>query len=141
MPHPRQSGSTVPCWLLALALSLVALRAQAEEPTALNRHTPAGQEVRVGNYGHWSANCNSGAVPKATVLRQPEHGRVDMREGLFKATHILIGNSQCEGTTLNGRLIYYIPDPGFKGTDRLLYEVRLTPQAFPLRFEVTIKVD
>jgi len=63
-----------------------------------------------------------GAAPFA-VAAEPGRGRVEMRPGDVVIGANWVGVTNCAGTTLPGVNVFYVPAPGFAGTDRFKLDV------------------
>jgi hypothetical protein len=56
-------------------------------------------------------------------VRQPANGKVWIQDGKDKIQENLFGATRsCVGRTVAAKEIMYVSDPGFQGTDKVLYE-------------------
>jgi hypothetical protein len=119
-----RSGS--PCWLLLGALLLLPCAARANDAGQTFRRTAAdGQPVLLHQYANWDQSCHSNGDPIITVLTQPVGGTLDQRHEMkADAGTARVGSTRCVGTPIPSVGLYYIPKPGFKGTDTFQFEVR-----------------
>ena len=85
-----------------------------------SRTTPAGQEVVVGTHTRWNKRCQFDKMPVVTVLDPPHGGTVATRAGT-KIAEGSVGSVTCNGREFPALLVFYQPNPGFHGQDRLRY--------------------
>ncbi|QRY33289.1 MULTISPECIES: Ig-like domain-containing protein [unclassified Variovorax] len=113
--------------LAALALCTVA-HAQKGTPRehTWQRSTTAGQEVRIFTYVQQRSDCSQGPDPVVTIRTKPAHGTVSVRPGSVTVGPPRFGAVDCSGRTLSGQGIWFVPEPGFSGTDQFDYEVQFT---------------
>jgi hypothetical protein len=127
--------------LLAIfgAVSLISV-ARADEPIRIERHTTVGQEVMLRTHQQFTSNCQSQLPPRVEVIHAPEHGRIDIREADFVNNGTVVGSAHCAGMKLHGIQIYYIPEPGFQGSDSVVWDRRASGVA-SVRFNAQITVQ
>ena len=105
------------------ALALVATVASAEPPLFLKRQVAAGQEVLVRGFAEFGADCVLKRVQTVAVALPPSGGRIDVRPGNVVIGSNWVGGGHCEGTTLPGVKVFYVPAAGFTGTDRFSLDI------------------
>jgi hypothetical protein len=88
-----------------------------------NRSVRAGQELRVFTYARWHRNCSPLEMPRIVVRTQPAHGTVSLRAGPTTVSFIRAGEPDCTGHTYQGMGVWYLPAPGFTGTDKFDWDV------------------
>lgn len=77
------------------------------------RTVPAGKQSPIGSIGTYNTfTCAPSAVPQARVSRQPEHGKVKIVE----VRHTM-NAGRCGTVAANVLVIYYTPEPGYRGPD------------------------
>lgn len=69
-------------------------------------------ETVVATHGNWDGNCETRTLPTVEVVSPPQHGTVAVR-----ATPVM---AEC-GKTIQATGVFYTPNPGFTGADRLSY--------------------
>ncbi len=110
--------------LAALLGAGCAVAALAEEPPiVVKKRTRAGQEVLVRGFAEFDASCNLKHVQTIAVSSAPAGGKVETRPGNVVIGPNWVGGGHCEGTTLRGVEVFYVPAPGFTGTDRFSLDV------------------
>ena len=97
--------------------------AAAEPPVIVKKTTVAGKEVLLRGFAEFDAACNLKHVQTIAVATRPGHGQVETRPGDVVIGPNWVGGGHCEGTTLHGVNVYYVPAPGFTGTDRFSLDV------------------
>ena len=107
---------------LAAACTAVATFA-AEPPIVVKKRTRAGQEVLVRGFAEFDAQCRLKHVQSIVVVRAPTGGSVETRPGDVVIGPNWVGAGHCQGTTLPGVQVFYVPAPGFAGTDRFALDV------------------
>jgi len=81
-------------------------------PGVTRRVVRAGVETVVATHGNWDGNCETRTLPTVEVVSPPQHGTVSVR-----ATPTM---AEC-GKTIQATGVFYTPNPGFTGSDRLSY--------------------
>ncbi len=114
--------------LLALSSSEPVSTALAQAPVmqrdqTLHRTVDAGGELRVITYVDFHRDCKQMPPPNVVLRTPPAHGTVSLRPGPFSPTSISEGASDCRGQTYPGIGVWYVPEPGFHGTDRFDWDV------------------
>jgi hypothetical protein len=109
----------------AIALTaILTIAAQAAEPALfLKRQAVAGQEVLVRGFAEFDATCKLKRVQVVAIVLPPSGGRVDVRPGDVVIGPNWVGGGHCEGTTLPGVKVFYVPAAGFTGTDRFSLDI------------------
>src|SRR5664279_5667137 len=95
----------------------------AEPPLIVKKSTAAGREVLIRGFAEFDGGCNLKHVQTIAVAAPPGHGSVESRPGTVTIGPNWVGGGHCEGTTLQGVRVYYVPAPGFSGTDRFSIDV------------------
>lgn len=108
----------------AVGGAVVALAAVASEPPlVVKKRTTSGHEVVVRGFAEFDAACRLKHVQTITVASPPGHGAIESRPGDVVIGPNWVGAGHCEGTTLKGVNVYYVPQAGYSGTDRFVLEV------------------
>lgn len=124
----------------ALTTMLTPCGAAADEVEKIEVRTGVGQEVLADHRQHYSHGCIAAAVPRITEVEKPQHGRIDVREGVVVVTSHHLGGESCVGSKMNSTLVYYVPQPDFKGPDHFSYDVHITGGP-PFRKEISVTVE
>ncbi|KFG97680.1 hypothetical protein GQ56_0109130 [Burkholderia paludis] len=82
-----------------------------------HRSTSPGTPVLLSSHGSWSKACVARFTPQVTVVQQPLHGNLDIREGDYEIGH----DSRCAGQMVHGTQVFYTPDASFKGQETVRY--------------------
>jgi hypothetical protein len=85
--------------------------------------TSASREVRVFTYADWRSDCSPREPPRVTIEIAPSHGTVTMRPGDSVVREFR--QTDCTGHTIPGTAVFYLPEPGFHGSDRFKLVVAL----------------
>jgi hypothetical protein len=106
---------------LATALLLAAGAATADAPIIMLT-TKAGQAVKVRNHVKLGAGCTGGA-PEIDFTPAPAHGKIDIRTDRFVLQKGFVSGAlvDCEGRQVDGVAIWYTPDAGFHGVEKLTW--------------------
>jgi hypothetical protein len=113
-------------WAGALAAVCIAGLAGADEPLVVKRRTTVGHEVLVRGFAEFDQECRLRRVQTIAVALAPAHGSVETRPGDVVIGANWAGAGHCEGTTLRGVKVFYVPAPAFAGTDRFALDVGYT---------------
>jgi len=85
----------------------------------------AGSELRTLHYYGYSSDCAT-RRPNLRIKKRPENGTLSIRDEKMKISGkpANIGKKRglCVGDTVIGRVVYYLPNDGFKGKDEFLIE-------------------
>lgn len=113
--------------LTAFALS-PAVHAQKNTPQerTWRRNTQAGQEVRIFTYVQHRSDCSQGPDPRITLRTPPAHGTTAVRPDTVAIGPSRFGATDCSGRLLSGLGIWFVPEPGFSGSDQFDYDVQFT---------------
>lgn len=127
--------------LLATACAMSALGAAyaAEPAIVVKRQTEAGKEVLIRGFAEFDANCSLVRVQTISVVTPPQNGTVQTRPGPVVIGPNWVGGGHCEGTTLQGVNVFYMPAPGFSGNDRFSLSVRYSRRTAAADVEVTVR--
>lgn len=125
---------------LACLVALAPLTAAGDEPVPISRQGKAGQEVKVGGFAAWDSNCQSRAAPRVSIVQPPDSGKVDVRPG----PHVIVnpprhGTTNCVGRTMDGALVYYVPEPDFRGAAEFVFDVK-SPNG-QTRYRATVAIE
>jgi hypothetical protein len=115
---PRRIATLV--FALVCALGTVAA---AESPIIVKKETRAGEAVLVRGFAEFDSGCHLKHVQRIIIAGPPSHGTVETRPGNVVIGPNWVGAGHCEGTTLRGVQVFYVPGPGFTGTDRFSLDV------------------
>ena len=107
---------------LVVAAGLGVAAAQAP-PLVVKRSTRAGHEVLVRGFAEFDASCKLKRVQTITVAVPPTGGSVETRPGDVVIGPNWVGAADCQGKTLRGVNVVYVPAPGFTGADRFSLDV------------------
>lgn len=80
-----------------------------------------GKEVRLSAHATWNKQCIGGESPDLTFIHEPAHGHIEVRSESFQLSHTASGS--CDGATVFGKVVYYIPNSDYFGQDRVDYSV------------------
>ena len=142
MPLPWMGSVPRRCATLMVALFFGVAGGPArpdERPIVVKRETTAGHDVRVRGFAEFDGNCARVPGQTVKVVDAPAHGRVDKRPEPVAIGPNWVGRANCEGKTLEGITVYYVPEAGFTGTDRFSIDVSYTTRR-TVRAEVEVEV-
>ena len=107
----------------ALAPLFIATGALAQE-IKLTRSAASGVELLLVEERSWDANCKPLAT-SITITSQPSNGKVTVvpSASIIAVAAPPSGKVQCAGKSMTGNQILYRSNPGFRGTDMLVYKV------------------
>ena len=126
--------------LAALAVACCAVAAfAAEAPIVVKKRTRAGQEVLLRGFAEFDGQCRLKHVQNIVVARAPTGGSVETRPGDVVIGPNWVGAGQCQGMMLRGVQVFYLPAPGFTGTDRFALDVGYS-EGRTVRAEVEVEV-
>ena len=108
--------------VLVVAAGLGVAAAQAP-PLVVKRSTRAGHEVLVRGFAEFDASCKLKRVQTITVAVPPTGGSVETRPGDVVIGPNWVGAGDCQGKTLRGVNVVYVPALGFTGADRFALDV------------------
>ncbi len=117
-----------------------ALAAAGADLIRLDRQTTAGKEVLIRGFAEFDANCKLVKAQSITVATKPANGNVETRPGEVVVGPNWVGAVNCEGTRLNGVKVFYVPRPGFTGTDAFAFDVAYA-KGRVVRAEISVKVE
>ena len=117
-------------WTLALLIGALAPVVHAQDDggkqQTFKRRTTAGQEVRIATYIQHRSDCSPSPSPVITVTGNPAHGTTSLRPGSVVAGPSRFGAPDCSGRSLPGMALWFTPEPGFTGSDRVEYTVQFS---------------
>ena len=123
----------------ACAVGATGAAGAAEPPIVVKRETAAGKEVLVRGFAEFDASCSLVRVQTVSVVAPPQHGNVETRPGPVVIGPNWVGGGNCVGTTLQGVNVFYVPAPGFSGSDAFSLDVRYSKRRI-VRAEVSVTV-
>ena len=124
---------------LVAACGVVGTTFAAEPPIVVKKRTRAGQEVLLRGFAEFDAQCRLKHVQNIAVARAPRGGSVESRPGDVVIGPNWVGVGQCQGVTLPGVQVFYLPAPGFTGIDRFALDVGYSAGR-TVRAEVEVEV-
>jgi hypothetical protein len=121
------------------AFALGTAVAAAEPPIIVKKETRAGEAVLVRGFAEFDNACRLKHVQRIVVASAPSHGTVETRPGDVVVGPNWVGNARCEGTTLRGVQVFYVPTPGFTGTDHFKLDVGYS-RGVTVRADIEVEV-
>ncbi|CAB3808161.1 hypothetical protein [Paraburkholderia caffeinilytica] len=101
--------------------------------------TAPGKEVRLSSHATWSKQCVGGEAPDLTFLHEPAHGRVEVRSESFQLANTASMTASCDGATVLGKVVYYIPNSDYLGQDEVDYRIASRYRTYTR--EVSIQIN
>lgn len=89
-----------------------------------------GQDTRIKWHSTADGQCRQQGFPIYTIQSPPAHGKLSYREerGAIGMPRAWVDfPPHCLGTQILGKAIYYRPDPGFQGRDRVRVQTYFPP--------------
>jgi len=86
-----------------------------------------GLKYLVGQLVGWDARCRSTGYAKVIILKPPKYGKISVRKGgkYVIPKQVTFGKAgKCVGKRIRGVGLYYRANPGFRGTDKIVYKAR-----------------
>lgn len=120
-----------------VVVAATAAAAAAEPPIVVKKRTGVGQEVVVRGFAEFDGGCNLLRVQAIAVVRPPARGSVETRPGNVVGPN-WVGGGHCEGTTLRGVQVFYLPVSPFAGVDRFALDVAYSRRR-TVRAEVEVR--
>jgi len=77
-----------------------------------------GETLRQPFFTYIRQGCQSSGVFKLEVVEPPKHGKVS-----FRYEDVKKDDTPCKDMTFRANVLYYKPDPGYKGSDALIMNV------------------
>jgi len=109
--------------VLTACLCVVAGSVIAQEAARnIERTGAAGAELRVFTYTPHRSDCSPDNNVRIIVRALPAHGNLTTRPDTVIAGASRFGAADCSGRSIAGLGVYYVPQPGFHGTDRFNYD-------------------
>ncbi len=139
VPMPRLFRSYAAALATVLAASAIGAAHAGEPAIVVKRETDAGKEVLVRGFAEFDASCSLIRVQTVTVVVPPHDGRVETRPGPVVIGPNWVGGGNCVATTLQGVNVFYVPAPGFSGSDAFSLDVRYSKRRI-VRAEVAVTV-
>jgi hypothetical protein len=111
---------------LLIGSLILASQAQAQTPTSEAQvKVSGGQEARLLALNNTAGNCSGFPMPEVRISETPRSGIIIVRYGISKFAD---DAPQCAGRQVPGLGVYYRPNPGFSGTDKIRIESGATGQ-------------
>jgi hypothetical protein len=85
--------------------------------------TVGGRSVKLSQHATWSKHCVGEQAPDLTFIREPAHGHVEVKAESFQLTNTATMTASCDGATVLGKVVYYIPDADYHGDDQVDYRI------------------
>ncbi|WP_081078514.1 DUF2846 domain-containing protein [Burkholderia territorii] len=101
----------------------IATQTLSSDNVVSKRVTINGKEVRLSRHATWNRQCIGGQAPDLVFIRQPAHGRIDVRDESFQLAGTTSTSNSCDGATVLGKAVYYIPNPDYRGPDQVDYRI------------------
>lgn len=98
------------------------------------RHSAHGQTVRLGRHGQWNRFCHMSEIPTIDVPTPPAHGKLEIRQERFEISSA----SECAGSTVDGTVVYFTPEAGFHGEEKVSYNVVTKNGSRPVTANIAI---
>jgi len=130
-----------PLALVSLALTF-AISACGSIPIVEDKYNvKAGKEVSTAYYTAWNGDCST-RTPSIRIVNKPTNGAVVIRPKKQKiGSGAELGkNNLCEGKTVIGSEVFYVPNSGYTGTDEFLLESTIPGQPGAARRNITVTV-
>jgi hypothetical protein len=121
------------------AASITTGAAPQSAPVSTHVSTARGKEVRLSSHATWSKQCVGGEAPDLTFTHEPAHGRIEVRSEPFQLVHTASVIAPCEGATVFGKVVYYIPNPDYLGQDEVDYKIASRYRTYTR--EVSIQIN
>ena len=90
-------------------------------------------------FAEFDSRCTLKHVQRIVVASAPSHGTVETRPGDVVVGPNWVGAARCEGKTLRGVQVFYVPTPGFTGTDHFMLDVGYS-RGVTVRADVEVEV-
>jgi len=118
-PRPRVAPQTPEAQPVAPAPAVAEAVPPGATVVASGAASPLNREMS------WNKECEARLTP-IIIAEQPRHGTLAIREETMPVPAVAaVGTSgACAGKLIMGRRLYYQSEPGFRGADRILYDVR-----------------
>lgn len=113
--------------------------AEAASTVEVDRQTAEGREVRLSTEVSWDHQCQRQGTPLVTVVAPPSSGEISTRPASKTVQGNLVGSTSCTGMRMEGVGVFYAPQPGFRGSDHVRYDVRY-PNGQTVHFAAHIQV-
>lgn len=121
------------------AASITTAAASQSAPVSAHISTARGKEVRLSSHATWSKQCVGGEAPDLTFIHEPAHGRIEVRSESFKLANTASTASPCDGATVLGKVVYYVPNPDYLGQDEVDYRIASRYRTYTR--EVSIQIN
>jgi hypothetical protein len=114
--------------LAAKAQAQVQAQEQTQDVRQAERLATTGQgdaPILIREHAGWDGDCAAIAPPALTLDRPPQHGFVCAQAGDVTVHTMYVGTApQCVGRRVRGVRLFYVPEPGYAGSDGLQYSVQ-----------------
>lgn len=105
------------------AASITTASAPQSAPVSMHVSTSRGKEVRLSWHATWSKKCVGEEAPDLTFIHEPAHGRVEVRSEPVRLANTASMSAPCDGVTVLGVVVYYIPNADYLGHDEVDYRI------------------
>jgi hypothetical protein len=134
--------------LIGLVAALFVLVASASDAGAQTRshhfNAAQGRDTRIRWFSTSDRQCRQQGFPVYTILSPPAHGKLSFREewGAINMPRAEVPHlaPQCRGKPILGKAIYYRPDPGYRGSDRVRVQTYFPPRDLTIVDVIDISV-
>lgn len=96
----------------------------------------SGQMERLFVHSNYGRNCKGGPLPKISFKKLPANGQAATGKSVETVKR---QGHNCNGKKIDGVGIFYQSKPGFKGTDRVVYQRGTGKNAFTMDVTITVK--
>ncbi|WP_217497463.1 hypothetical protein [Trinickia violacea] len=108
-------------------------------PVSAHVSTNRGKEVRLSWHATWSKRCVGEEAPNLTFIHEPAHGRVEVRSEPVQLANTASMSAPCDGATVLGIVVYYIPNTDYLGQDQVEYRIASRYRTYTR--EVSIQIN
>jgi hypothetical protein len=133
---------------IRFVISVLVFTAGAIDATARTRsysvNAVQGQDTRIKWHSTSDRQCRQQGFPVYTILSPPAHGELSYREeqGAIDMPRKWVPHRSphCRGRPILGKAIYYRPEPGFRGSDRVRVQTYFPPRDLTIVDVIVISV-
>jgi len=123
------------------ALAIFGLSATwAAQNIHVQKHTLAGQEVRIRGFSPFDADCKPQGLPVIEVAQLPSSGEISQRHETLTVGANWVGTTNCTGTQMDSLTVYYLPRAGFEGQDHFTLKINYPGRLGQVRADVDVMV-
>ena len=123
---PRKHGLSGAAWVAVAGIILSGCTqspVKYDETSRVNAR--AGKELRLRRTSETDNFCVSRPV-SFIIEKPPSHGTLSQRPESYMITSMRVGTVDCTGKIANGTALYFLPAPGFQGTDEVEFAVNIS---------------